>query len=88
MTLGELVLEATQLAQGSSHIARGLGAHVIPQQPAIAPSEGTPGGTLLDQIEACESVKQLKKLWAENQSAFADPGVMGAWKARGRALGS
>ncbi|WKU46725.1 hypothetical protein Q3V23_23165 [Streptomyces sp. VNUA116] len=88
LTLGELVLEVAQLAQGASHVARGLGARVVPQQPAAVPPEAQPvDNPLLGQIEACNSVEQLKELWAANQSAFADPAVMDAWKARGRALG-
>ncbi|MEU1309143.1 hypothetical protein ABZ419_09635 [Streptomyces cinnamoneus] len=89
MTPGELVLEVAQLAQSASRVARGLGARVVPQQADTAPSKGEPGeNALLSQIEACNSVAKLKELWVENQSAFADPVVMSAWKARGRALGS
>ncbi|MEU2854120.1 hypothetical protein [Streptomyces syringium] len=95
MTLGELVLEAAQLAQGSSHIACGLGAHVVPQEPNTTPDrareaarETRAGQPLLDEIEACGSVEELKKWWAENQAAFADQAVMDAWKARGRLLAS
>ncbi|MEU5427597.1 hypothetical protein AB0H73_18610 [Streptomyces olivoreticuli] len=97
LTLGELVLEAAQLAQGASHVARGLGAHVIAQMPdstpnaareaAQAPSRDTRDRQpRLDEIEACGSVEELKKWWAENQAAFADQAVMTAWKARGRVL--
>ncbi|MGW1258441.1 hypothetical protein ACWD5Q_25490 [Streptomyces sp. NPDC002513] len=42
---------------------------------------------LLEQIEACRTIDELKRLWAENQAAFSDSAVMDAWKARGRVLG-
>lgn len=48
-------------------------------EPPAAPS-------LLDNISRAPDVPALQRLWAENQAAFADPAVMDAWKARGRAL--
>ncbi|MCG8926667.1 hypothetical protein [Lentzea sp. CC55] len=41
---------------------------------------------MLARIDACASVEALKKLWAENQAAFADGSLMDAYKAKGRAL--
>jgi hypothetical protein len=43
---------------------------------------------LLAQIDACADVEALKRLWAENQAALAEPDLFAAWKARGRALSS
>ncbi|MFI0985006.1 hypothetical protein [Streptomyces exfoliatus] len=43
---------------------------------------------ILGEIEKAAELDDLKKLWAANQSLFADPGVMAAYKARGRALKS
>jgi len=41
---------------------------------------------LLAQIEACTDVEALKRVWAENQAAFADTELMAVWKAKGKAL--
>lgn len=49
-----------------------------PVEPAISP--------LFGRIEKCQSVDELKELWAENQEAFSDEEIMAAWKARGKAL--
>ncbi|MFC9736656.1 hypothetical protein ACFVKC_01905 [Streptomyces noursei] len=93
----DLVIEATQAAQGATHVVRGLDARIVPSQPA--PQAGDPwtatqeptkaqsgSNALLEQINACHTTDELKRLWAENQSAFGDQAVMDAWKARGRSL--
>ncbi|MFJ1932606.1 hypothetical protein ACIOGZ_08000 [Kitasatospora sp. NPDC088160] len=87
LSLSELVVEATQAAQSTAAIVRGLGARIIPQ-PASGPTppQDTATGGLLEQIERCASTDALKALWATNQAAFADQAVMDSWKARGRAL--
>ncbi|MFI7315493.1 hypothetical protein [Streptomyces venezuelae] len=59
-------------------------AQASPAQPP-ARDQGT-AASLLEQINACTSTDELKRLWATNQDAFADQAVMDAWKARGRAL--
>lgn len=41
---------------------------------------------LFAQIKGCTGPDQLRELWAKNQAAFADPEIMAAWKARGKAL--
>lgn len=41
---------------------------------------------ILGEIEKQTSIADLQKLWASNQAMFADPAVMTAYKARGRAL--
>ncbi|MEU2111503.1 hypothetical protein [Streptomyces sp. NPDC019507] len=41
---------------------------------------------ILGEIEKQTSIADLQKLWAANQAMFADPAVMTAYKARGRAL--
>lgn len=41
---------------------------------------------MLQRIADCKTTDDLRKLWATNQAAFSDSGVMDAWKARGRAL--
>ncbi|ATI18733.1 hypothetical protein SEA_DAUDAU_32 [Streptomyces phage Daudau] len=45
-----------------------------------------PNAYILGEIEKQTTVDGLKKLWAANQSFFADAGVMAAWKAKGKAL--
>ncbi|ONI83988.1 hypothetical protein ALI22I_34030 [Saccharothrix sp. ALI-22-I] len=50
----------------------------ISEKPAVNP--------MLAQIEACKSVPELQRLWAENQAAFQDGALMDAYKAKGRAL--
>ncbi|MFE9254020.1 hypothetical protein [Streptomyces sp. NPDC006879] len=41
---------------------------------------------ILGEIEKQKNRVELKKLWAANQSFFADPAVMEAYKAKGKAL--
>lgn len=41
---------------------------------------------LVDALGKAESLDALKKLWAENQSAFSDATVTDAYKARGKEL--
>ncbi|MFI2674004.1 hypothetical protein ACH5AU_31360 [Streptomyces albidoflavus] len=102
LSLHELVSEASKLAQGAALITKGLGATPIPApQPSAgdpwteaahpaAPAEVSAAQdsttALLDQVAACATTEELKRLWATNQAAFADQAVMDAWKARGRAL--
>ncbi|WP_432006289.1 hypothetical protein [Streptomyces parvus] len=45
-----------------------------------------PNAYILGEIAKATAVDELKKLWAANQSFFADPAVMAAWKAKGKAL--
>lgn len=49
-----------------------------PAEPAVNP--------LYAQIEAAQSVDELKVLWADNQAAFSDADLMAAWKAKGKSL--
>ncbi|GIF02243.1 hypothetical protein [Paractinoplanes rishiriensis] len=53
------------------------------QAPAAAQPAGNP---LLDRIARATDVQSLQRIWADDPSAFTDPAVMAAWKARGRAL--
>ncbi|MEU6057000.1 hypothetical protein [Streptomyces sp. NPDC047097] len=41
---------------------------------------------ILAEIEKVTSRTELKKVWASNQPFFADPAVMVAYKAKGKAL--
>jgi hypothetical protein len=50
----------------------------LPDKPAVNP--------MLAKIEACTSVQELQRLWAENQAAFQDGALMDAYKAKGRSL--
>ncbi|MER5632181.1 hypothetical protein [Streptomyces nitrosporeus] len=102
LSLHELVTEASKLAQGTSMITRELGATVVPasqpattgedpwaaaQTTAALPAASAGAATaLLEQVAACQTTDELKRLWATNQAAFADQAVMDAWKARGRAI--
>ncbi|MGW1836983.1 hypothetical protein [Streptomyces sp. NPDC002067] len=93
VSLAELVIEASRTARSASQIVHGLGARVVPAQAGApetadrpSPAEHSEAKAVLEQIEACRTIDELKRLWAENQAAFSDPSVMDAWKARGRAL--
>ena len=55
----------------------------------MAPAEtkdDDPNAWIMGEIESQTTVDGLKRLWASNQSFFADAGVMAAWKAKGKAL--
>ncbi|MCJ0870242.1 hypothetical protein [Streptomyces sp. AP-93] len=92
LTLHEILVEVSQLARSAEAITSGLGAHVVPQASTAAPPApqggptGSPASAVLEQIAACQAADELRRLWAANQAAFAEPVVMDAWKARGRAL--
>ena len=91
LTLNDIAVNATQIAQGKRAAASALGATVIssttetaqPKQEEKPQPEANP---IFEMIENATSVEDLKRLWAENQNTFADPTIMAAWKARGRAL--
>lgn len=100
LTLSELVVEATSIAHGTGNIAGMLGGRIVPQEsapaasdpwaaasaaPAPAPQE-EPNGWILGEIAKQTNITDLQKLWAANQSFFADESVMAAYKAKGRAL--
>ncbi|MFI5942219.1 hypothetical protein ACIBCB_18445 [Streptomyces uncialis] len=98
LTLSELVVEATSIAHGTGDIAGILGGRIVPpeatdreqkedpwaQTQDAAPSGGSPW--IVAEIERQENVADLQRLWAANQAAFAEPSVMAAYKAKGRAL--
>ncbi|MFF4244289.1 hypothetical protein ACFYY2_07415 [Streptomyces sp. NPDC001822] len=102
LSLSDLVVNATNLAHGKGNIAAVLDARVISSEPtsASAPADDpwatasatkpeakeTGSGWILGEIEKQTSIADLQKLWAANQAMFADPAVMTAYKARGRAL--
>ncbi|QYW07950.1 hypothetical protein SEA_TRISTE_31 [Streptomyces phage Triste] len=56
------------------------------QAPATEPKAEDPNAWILGEIEKQTTVDGVKRLWASNQSFFADPVVMAAWKAKGKAL--
>lgn len=101
LSLHALVINCTKLAQGSATVAGILGGTAIPASSSPAPGSGGTAfdepsapaepeapavNPLYVAIEQAASVDDLKKLWAENQSAFSDAELMNAWKARGQAL--
>lgn len=94
MSIHDAVLEASRIARSAMLVTTELGGRVVPQageqgEPSRPAATETPNGGadwLLGQIAACNTVEELRRLWAENQAAFANPVVMDAWKARGRAL--
>ncbi|AKY03716.1 hypothetical protein AVT26_gp34 [Streptomyces phage Lannister] len=55
-------------------------------QTSTEPKADDPNAWILGEIEKQTTVDGLKRLWASNQSFFADAGVMAAWKAKGKAL--
>ncbi|AOQ26931.1 hypothetical protein SEA_RANA_32 [Streptomyces phage Rana] len=56
------------------------------QEAPSEPKADDPNAWILGEIEKQTTVDGLKRLWASNQSFFADAGVMAAWKAKGKAL--
>ncbi|WP_327431403.1 hypothetical protein [Streptomyces sp. NBC_01236] len=102
LSLSDLVVNATNLAHGKGNIASILDARIIPDEaPAQTPADDpwaaasaarpepasdNASAWILGEIEKQTTIDALKKLWAENQSMFADPAVMAAYKARGRAV--
>ncbi|MGW2419747.1 hypothetical protein ACWC0C_10925 [Streptomyces sp. NPDC001709] len=102
LSLSDLVVNATNLAHGKGNIASILDARIIPdgapeQLPANdpwaaataakpEPKADNPSVWILGEIEKQTTIADLQKLWAANQAMFADPAVMAAYKARGRAL--
>ncbi|MFE0771952.1 hypothetical protein [Streptomyces sp. NPDC058861] len=101
LSLSDLVVNATSLAHGKGNVASILDARIISESPAGTPANdpwaaasaakseqaaGNESAWILDEIKKASSVDELKKLWASNQSMFADPAVMSAYKARGSAL--
>ncbi|ANT41084.1 hypothetical protein BI024_gp34 [Streptomyces phage Nanodon] len=55
-------------------------------QTSSEPKADDPNAWILGEIEKQNTVDGLKRLWAANQSFFADASVMAAWKAKGKAL--
>lgn len=100
LTLSDVVVNATNLAHGKGNVAAALGATVIKSGPTPTEAPATSAwaqaaqqeaeapavNPMLAQIAATTSTDELRRLWAANQSAFADAEVMAAWKARGKAL--
>lgn len=96
MTAMEVRLMAEAAARGTGALSRGLGARVAttaPQPASEAP--GAPAAAaaaedftwLLEAIDASATEDALHQLWAENRKLFdANPSLLDAWKARGRAL--
>lgn len=98
----EVAVNARSVAQGLAAVAVTLGGTVThseatkPSTPATGASTATDDGwgedttsptdLILVKIEAAASVDELKALWADNQSVFADAEVMAIWKAKGKAL--
>jgi hypothetical protein len=57
-----------------------------PGSASVTEAKDDPNAYILGEIEKQTTVDGLKKLWAGNQSFFADPAVMAAWKAKGKSL--
>ncbi|USH44952.1 hypothetical protein SEA_GREENWEASEL_34 [Streptomyces phage GreenWeasel] len=58
---------------------------VADQAPASSPDQDK-NAWVLGEIAKKTTRAELKKFWAENQSFFADPSVMDAYKAKGKSL--
>ncbi|MFI5863578.1 hypothetical protein [Streptomyces sp. NPDC051546] len=79
--------EPTKPANDPWAAAAGAQAASRPSSASVAESKKEdPNAYILGEIEKKETVEELKRLWAENQSFFAEPAVMAAWKAKGKAL--
>lgn len=101
LSVFEVAVNCRQIAQGNESTVAALGGTIVPADTkpsqttpgddpwaaieAGAPDESAPN-PILGQIEACKTTDELKRLWAENQAAFADSAVMDAWKAKGKSL--
>ncbi|MGW7434738.1 hypothetical protein [Streptomyces sp. NPDC054849] len=84
-------LGATVISEEPSPPAKPAGdpwASVGGSQQAATPAapEQDKNAWILGEIEKQTSRAELKKVWAANQSFFADPAVMDAYKAKGKAL--
>ncbi|MFE5971376.1 hypothetical protein ACFQ64_04340 [Streptomyces sp. NPDC056460] len=102
LSLSDLVVNATNLAHGKGNIAALLDARIIPEDSPVQAPEDDPWAAasavqsepktdsgsawILGEIEKQGTIADLQKLWAANQSMFADSSVMAAYKSRGRAL--
>lgn len=53
---------------------------------SVAKPSEDPNAYILGEIAKQTTVEGLKKVWAANQSFFANPDVMASWKAKGKAL--
>lgn len=78
-TVQTAVVPIAESSSGSSDVwDQASSTPAEPAAPAVNP--------LLAQIAGVANVADLKRMWAENQAEFADPEIMAAWKARGKAL--
>ncbi|ATI18816.1 hypothetical protein SEA_DIANE_32 [Streptomyces phage Diane] len=57
-----------------------------PESASVPEKKEDPNAYILGEIEKQTTREGLKKLWAANQSFFADSAVMDAWKAKGKSL--
>lgn len=93
-TLGATVIEETSNEEpakpnGDPWAAASAqqGPSALHERASVAePAKADPNAYILGEIEKQTTVDGLKKLWAANQSFFADAAVMAAWKAKGKAL--
>lgn len=99
LTLSEVVHNATAQAHRMNNLGDRLGAVSVsagastgsdpwasvddpePEKPAADPNAVHYAG-----IEAAQNRQELQTYWAKNQAAFANPELMAAYKARGKAL--
>lgn len=98
LSVHDLVLNATRLAQSTSAAAVGLGGKVLAKGDApasggwakaaagLSPAEPE-RNPLYGLIEACADREALKDVYARNVDTFkADAELLAAWKAKGKAL--
>jgi hypothetical protein len=80
--------EAPAKPQGDpwASVGRGEPVRTVADQAPASSPEQDKNAWVLGEIAKKTTRAELKKFWAENQSFFADPAVMSAYKAKGKAL--
>lgn len=102
LSLAWVVQEASRMATSSQILSSKLGATPVIEEGGkedpwataeagadknVWPEEKeSPADQMRRLIAGCGSVEELKRLWVDNQTAFQDPDLMAAYKARGREL--
>ena len=71
---------------GNPWAGLGVGTADVAVKAKAAPAAASENQHVIDAFAKAPDVKELQKVWAANQSAFSDPAVVEAYKARGKEL--